>query len=148
MAQSADEGAEQIQSLFELSLPQPFYAILALITLFVATASVNTPAAAVMLICASSIIIMTGIISTTAAHVFKKYWVRYTGMGVMFLDNLQGLETLKDSNADECTVIEMGKRVEGFHVITMCVLQIQLYSLAAMNIVTYDGAVIGIGVAL
>ena len=75
------QGVEQIQSFFELFLPQLFYAILAPITLFVAIAPINVPAAAVMLVCAPFIIIVTGIVSMTAARAFKKYWVRYTDMG-------------------------------------------------------------------
>lgn len=148
VVQSAGEGVEQIQSFFELFLPQFFYAILAPITLFVAIAPINVPAAAVMLVCAPLIIIVTGIVSMTAARAFKKYWVRYTDMGAAFLDNLQGLETLKNFDADERAAIEMDKKAEGFRVMTMRVLQIQLRSLTAMDIVAYGGAAAGIGVAL
>lgn len=148
VVQSAGEGVEQIQSFFELFLPQLFYAILAPITLFVAIAPINVPAAAVMLVCAPLIIIVTGIVSMTAARAFKKYWVRYTDMGAAFLDNLQGLETLKNFDADERAAIEMDKKAEGFRVMTMRVLQIQLRSLTAMDIVAYGGAAAGIGVAL
>lgn len=148
VVQSAGEGVEQIQSFFELFLPQLFYAILAPITLFVAIAPINVPAAAVMLVCAPLIIIVTGIVSMTAARAFKKYWVRYTDMGAAFLDNLQGLETLKNFDADERAAIEMDKKAEGFRVMTMRVLQIQLRSLTAMDIVAYGGAEAGIGVAL
>ena len=148
VVQSAGEGVEQIQSFFELFLPQFFYAILAPITLFVAIAPINVPAAAVMLVCAPFIIIVTGIVSMTAARAFKKYWVRYTDMGAAFLDNLQGLETLKNFDADERAAIEMDKKAEGFRVMTMRVLQIQLRSLTAMDIVAYGGAAAGIGVAL
>lgn len=148
VVQSAGEGVEQIQSFFELFLPQLFYAILAPITLFVAIAPINVPAAAVMLVCAPLIIIVTGIVSMTAARAFKKYWVRYTDMGAAFLDNLQGLETLKNFDADERAAIEMDKKAEGFRVMTMRVLQIQLRSLTAMDIVAYGGAAAGVGVAL
>lgn len=148
VVQSAGEGVEQIQSFFELFLPQLFYAILAPITLFVAIAPINVPAAAVMLVCAPFIIIVTGIVSMTAARAFKKYWVRYTDMGAAFLDNLQGLEALKNFDADERAAIEMDKKAEGFRVMTMRVLQIQLRSLTAMDIVAYGGAAAGIGVAL
>ena len=148
VVQSAGEGVEQIQSFFELFLPQLFYAILAPIALFVAIAPINVPAAAVMLVCAPFIIIVTGIVSMTAARAFKKYWVRYTDMGAAFLDNLQGLETLKNFDADERAAIEMDKKAEGFRVMTMRVLQIQLRSLTAMDIVAYGGAAAGIGVAL
>lgn len=122
VVQSAGEGVEQIQSFFELFLPQLFYAILAPITLFVAIAPINVPAAAVMLVCAPLIIVVTGIVSMTAARAFKKYWVRYTDMGAAFLDNLQGLETLKNFDADERAAIEMDKKAEGFRVMTMRVL--------------------------
>lgn len=106
------------------------------------------PAAVTMLVCAPLIIIVTGIVSMTAARAFKKYWGRYTDMGAAFLDNLQGLETLKNFDADDRAAAEMDKKAEGFRVMTMRVLQIQLRSLTAMDIVAYGGAAAGIGVAL
>lgn len=148
VVQSAGEGVEQIQSFFELFLPQLFYAILAPITLFAVIAPINMPAAVTMLVCAPLIIIVTGIVSMTAARAFKKYWGRYTDMGAAFLDNLQGLETLKNFDADDRAAAEMDKKAEGFRVMTMRVLQIQLRSLTAMGIVAYGGAAAGIGVAL
>ena len=148
VVQSAGEGVEQIQSFFELFLPQFFYAILAPITLFAVIAPINMPAAVTMLVCAPLIIIVTGIVSMTAARAFKKYWGRYTDMGAAFLDNLQGLETLKNFDADDRAAAEMDKKAEGFRVMTMRVLQIQLRSLTAMDIVAYGGAAAGIGVAL
>lgn len=69
-------------------------------------------------------------------------------MGAAFLDNLQGLETLKNFDADDRAAAEMDKKAEGFRVMTMRVLQIQLRSLTAMDIVAYGGAAAGIGVAL
>lgn len=148
VVQSAGEGVEQIQSFFELFLPQLFYAILAPITLFAVIAPINMPAAVTMLVCAPLIIIVTGIVSMTAARAFKKYWGRYTDMGAAFLDNLQGLETLKNFDADDRAAAEMDKKAEGFRIMTMRVLQIQLRSLTAMDIVAYGGAAAGIGVAL
>lgn len=148
VVQSAGEGVEQIQSFFELFLPQLLYAILAPITLFAVIAPINMPAAVTMLVCAPLIIIVTGIVSMTAARAFKKYWGRYTDMGAAFLDNLQGLETLKNFDADDRAAAEMDKKAEGFRVMTMRVLQIQLRSLTAMDIVAYGGAAAGIGVAL
>ena len=148
VVQSAGEGVEQIQSFFELFLPQLFYAILAPITLFAVIAPINMPAAVTMLVCAPLIIIVTGIVSMTAARAFKKYWGRYTDMGAAFLDNLQGLETLKNFDADDRAAAEMDKKAEGFRAMTMRVLQIQLRSLTAMDIVAYGGAAAGIGVAL
>ena len=148
VVQSAGEGVEQIQSFFELFLPQLFYAILAPITLFAVIAPINMPAAVTMLVCAPLIIIVTGIVSMTAARAFKKYWGRYTDMGAAFLDNLQGLETLKNFDAADRAAAEMDKKAEGFRVMTMRVLQIQLRSLTAMDIVAYGGAAAGIGVAL
>lgn len=148
VVQSAGEGVEQIQSFFELFLPQLFYAILAPLTLFVAIAPIDMPSALTMLLCAPLIIIVTGMVSMTAARAFKKYWGRYTDMGAAFLDNLQGLETLKNFDTDDRAAAEMDKKAENFRVMTMRVLQIQLRSLTAMDVVAYGGAAAGIGVAL
>ena len=148
VVQSAGEGVEQIQSFFELFLPQLCYALLAPITLFAVIAPVNLPSALTMLLIAPLIIIVTGIVSMTAARAFKKYWGRYTDMGAAFLDNLQGLETLTAFDADERAAQDMDAKAESFRVMTMRVLQIQLRSLTAMDVVAYGGAAAGIGVAL
>ena len=148
VVQSAGEGIEQIQSFFELFLPQLCYAVLAPITLFAVLAPIDLPTAATLLACAPLIVLIVGMVAMRAARVFKKYWGKYTDMGASFLDNLQGLETLKTFDADERAARVMDEKAEQFRVMTMNVLQIQLRSLTAMDAVAYGGAAAGIGVAV
>ena len=148
VVQSAGEGVEQIQSFFELFLPQLCYAVLAPITLFAVLAPIDLPTAATLLACAPLIVLIVGMVAMRAARVFKKYWGKYTDMGAAFLDNLQGLETLKTFDADERAARVMDEKAEQFRVMTMNVLQIQLRSLTAMDAVAYGGAAAGIGVAI
>lgn len=148
VVQSAGEGIEQIQSFFELFLPQLFYAVLAPITLFFIVAPINMPTAVTLLVCAPLIVLIVGMVAMRAARVFKKYWGKYTDMGAVFLDNMQGLETLKTFNVDDRAAKKMDEQAEQFRVMTMNVLQIQLRSLTAMDVVAYGGAAAGIGVAI
>ena len=148
VVQSAGEGIEQIQSFFELFLPQLFYAILAPVTLFFIVAPINMPTAVTLLICAPLIVLIVGMVAMRAARVFKKYWGKYTDMGSVFLDNVQGLETLKTFDADAHAAKKMGEQAEQFRVMTMNVLQIQLRSLTAMDVVAYGGAAAGVGVSI
>ena len=148
VVQSAGEGIEQIQSFFELFLPQLFYAILAPVTLFFIVAPINMPTAATLLVCAPLIVMIVGMVAMRASRVFKKYWGKYTDMGSVFLDNVQGLETLKTFDADAHAAKKMNEQAEQFRVMTMNVLQIQLRSLTAMDIVAYGGAAAGVGVAI
>ena len=148
VVQSAGEGIEQIQSFFELFLPQLFYAILAPVTLFFIVAPINMPTAVTLLVCAPLIVLIVGMVAMRAARVFKKYWGKYTDMGSVFLDNVQGLETLKTFDADAHTAKKMGEQAEQFRVMTMNVLQIQLRSLTAMDVVAYGGAAAGVGVSI
>lgn len=148
VVQSAGEGIEQIQSFFELFLPQLFYAILAPVTLFFIVAPINMPTAVTLLVCAPLIVLIVGMVAMRAARVFKKYWGKYTDMGSVFLDNVQGLETLKTFNVDDRAAKKMDEQAEQFRVMTMNVLQIQLRSLTAMDVVAYGGAAAGIGVAI
>ena len=148
VVQSAGEGIEQIQSFFELFLPQLFYAILAPVTLFFIVAPINMPTAVTLLVCAPLIVLIVGMVAMSAARVFKKYWGKYTDMGSMFLDNVQGLETLKTFDADAHAAKKMNEQAEQFRVMTMNVLQIQLRSLTAMDVVAYGGAAAGVGVAI
>ena len=148
VVQSAGEGIEQIQSFFELFLPQLLYAILAPVTLFFIVAPINMPTAVTLLVCAPLIVLIVGMVAMRAARVFKKYWGKYTDMGSVFLDNVQGLETLKTFDADAHAAKKMSEQAEQFRVMTMNVLQIQLRSLTAMDVVAYGGAAAGVGVAI
>lgn len=148
VVQSAGEGIEQIQSFFELFLPQLFYAILAPVTLFFIVAPINMPTAVTLPVCAPLIVLIVGMVAMRAARVFKKYWGKYTDMGSVFLDNVQGLETLKTFDADAHAAKKMGEQAEQFRVMTMNVLQIQLRSLTAMDVVAYGGAAAGVGVSI
>ena len=148
VVQSAGEGIEQIQSFFELFLPQLFYAILAPLTLFFIVAPINMPTAVTLLVCAPLIVLIVGMVAMRAARVFKKYWGKYTDMGSVFLDNVQGLETLKTFDADAHAAKKMSEQAEQFRVMTMNVLQIQLRSLTAMDVVAYGGVAAGVGVAI
>lgn len=148
VVQLTGEGVDQIQSFFELFLPQLGFAILAPLTLFAAIAPLNMPTAVMLLVCAPLIIVIVGAIAMTTAKTFKKYWGKYTDMGSVFLDNLQGLETLKTFDADARAAEQMDRNAEDFRVMTMRVLQIQLRSLTAMDMVAYGGAAAGIGTAL
>ena len=148
VVQSAGEGIEQIQSFFELFLPQLFYAILAPVTLFFIVAPINMSTAVTLLVCAPLIVLIVGMVAMRAARVFKKYWGKYTDMGSVFLDNVQGLETLKTFDADAHADKKMGEQAEQFRVMTMNVLQIQLRSLTAMDVVAYGGAAAGVGVSI
>lgn len=148
VVQLTGEGVDQIQSFFELFLPQLGFAILAPLTLFAAIAPLNMPTAVVLLVCAPLIIVIVGAIAMTTAKTFKKYWGKYTDMGSVFLDSLQGLETLKTFDADARAAEQMDRNAEDFRVMTMRVLQIQLRSLTAMDVVAYGGAAAGIGTAL
>ena len=147
VVQSAGEGIDQIQSFFELFLPQLFYAVLAPVTLFAVLMPVNIPAAVVLLACAPLIVLVVGVVAMSAARAFKRYWGKYTDMGAAFLDNMQGLETLKSFDADERAAADMDEKAEAFRRMTMQVLQIQLRSLTAMDAVAYGGTAAGIGVA-
>lgn len=148
VVQLTGEGVDQIQSFFELFLPQLGFAILAPLTLFAAIAPLSMPTAMVLLVWAPLIIVIVGAIAMTTAKTFKKYWGKYTDMGSVFLDNLQGLETLKTFDADARAAEQMDRNAEDFRVMTMRVLQIQLRSLTAMDVVAYGGAAAGIGTAL
>lgn len=148
IVQLMGEGVDQVQSFYERFLPQLFYSVLAPLTLFAVLAPINMPTAVVLLVCAPLIVIIVGMVAMSASRVFKKYWGRYTDMGSAFLDDLQGLETLKTFDADETAARKMSEEAEQFRIMTMRVLQIQLRSLTAMDVVAYGGAAAGIGMAI
>lgn len=122
--------------------------MLAPLTLFLLLCFVNVPAAVVLLVCVPLIPIAIAAVQTWAKKLLSKYWSQYTALGDTFLENLQGLTTLKIYQADEFKNQEMNDRSETFRRITMKVLTMQLNSITIMDLIAYGGAAAGIIVAV
>ncbi len=148
VVQVSVEGVDQLETYFGAYLPQFFYAMLAPLTLFGVLAWASVPAAVVLLVCVPLIPIAIAAVQTWAKKLLSKYWGQYTELGDTFLENLQGLTTLKIYEADEFKQREMNEQAEAFRRITMRVLTMQLNSITIMDIVAYGGAAAGIAVAL
>lgn len=142
--QVAVEGVDQLETYFSSYLPQFFYAVLAPLTLFVVLAFVNLPCAVVLLICVPPIPVAIAAVQTWAKKLLAKYWGQYTALGDTFLENLQGLTTLKIYQADGFKNREMNEESEKFRRITMKVLTMQLNSIAIMDLIAYGGAALGV----
>ncbi len=143
IVQVSTEGVEQLETYFGKYLPQLFYSLLAPITLFVILKKISFKASIVLLICVPLIPISIVVVQKIAKRLLNKYWSIYTGLGDSFLENLQGLTTLKIYQADQKKADEMDGESEQFRNITMKVLTMQLNSTSVMDIVAYGGAAIG-----
>ncbi len=144
VVQVAVEGVDQLETYFGAYLPQFFYAMLAPLTLFVYLCFVNVPAAVVLLVCVPMIPVAIAAVQTWAKKLLSKYWGQYTALGDTFLENLQGLTTLKIYQSDAFKNEEMNEQAEKFRVITMKVLTMQLNSITIMDFIAYGGAALGI----
>ncbi len=144
VVQVAVEGVDQLETYFGAYLPQFFYAMLAPVTLFIYLCFVNMPAAIVLLICVPMIPVAIAAVQTWAKKLLSKYWGQYTALGDTFLENLQGLTTLKIYQSDAFKNVEMNEQAEKFRVITMKVLTMQLNSITIMDFIAYGGAALGI----
>lgn len=144
VVQVAVEGVDQLETYFGAYLPQFFYAMLAPLTLFVYVSFVNFPSAVVLLICVPMIPVAIAAVQTWAKKLLSKYWGQYTALGDTFLENLQGLTTLKIYQADDFKNNEMNEEAERFRVITMKVLTLQLNSITIMDLIAYGGAALGV----
>ncbi|MDO5520316.1 MAG: ABC transporter ATP-binding protein/permease [bacterium] len=148
IVQVSGEGVEQLEIYFGKYLAQLFYSLLAPVTLFVILAFVNLKTSAVLLACVPFIPLSIVAVQKFAKKLLAKYWGIYTGLGDTFLENLQGLTTMKIYEADERKTVEMDKNAEQFRKITMRVLIMQLNSISVMDLVAYGGAGLGIIVAV
>lgn len=144
VVQVAVEGCDQLETYFGAYLPQFFYAMLAPLTLFAVLMFVNIPAAIVLLVCVPLIPVSIAVVQTWAKKLLSKYWGQYTALGDTFLENLQGLTTLKIYKADEYKNEQMNIESEKFRKITMKVLTMQLNSITIMDLVAYGGAALGV----
>ncbi len=148
VVQMAAEGVEQLETYFGRYLPQLFYSLLAPVTLFAVLSFVSLKASVVLLICVPLIPISIVAVQKFAKRLLSRYWGVYTGLGDSFLENLQGLTTLKIYQADGQKAEEMDEEAERFRNITMKVLTMQLNSTSVMDIVAYGGAAAGMIVAV
>lgn len=142
------EGVEQLETYFGKYLPQLFYSLIAPLTLFIILCQVSLKASVILLICVPLIPISIVVVQKIAKKLLNKYWSIYTGLGDSFLENLQGLTTLKIYQADQQKADEMDVESQNFRKITMKVLTMQLNSTSVMDIVAYGGAAIGMAVAV
>lgn len=148
VVQVAVEGVDQLETYFGAYLPQFFYAMLAPLTLFIYVSFINFPSAIVLLICVPMIPVAIAAVQTWAKKLLSKYWGQYTALGDTFLENLQGLITLKIYQADEFKNQEMNEESEKFRKITMKVLTMQLNSITIMDLIAYGGAALGVILAV
>lgn len=144
IVQVAVEGVDQLETYFGAYLPQFFYAMLAPLTLFLVLLRVNIPSAVVLFVCVPLIPAAIAAVQTWAKKLLSKYWAQYTALGDTFLENLQGLTTLKIYQADAFKNKEMNEESEKFRKITMKVLIMQLNSITIMDIIAYGGAALGV----
>lgn len=142
--QVAVEGVDQLETYFGAYLPQFFYAMLAPLTLFIALSTVSLVSAVVLLVCVPLIPAAIVAVQRWAKKLLSKYWGQYTALGDTFLENLQGLTTLKIYQADGFKQQEMNEQAENFRKITMKVLTMQLNSITIMDLIAYGGAALGV----
>lgn len=148
IVQVAVEGVDQLETYFGAYLPQFFYAMLAPLTLFVVLVRINVLSAVVLLICVPLIPVSIALVQTWAKKLLSKYWGQYTALGDTFLENLQGLTTLKVYSADAYKHQKMNEESEKFRKITMKVLTMQLNSITIMDFIAYGGAALGMILAI
>ena len=142
--QISTEGVDQLEIYFGKYVPQFFYSLLAPVTLFFIVGTMSIKVAVVLLLCVPLIPISIVAVQKFAKKLLAKYWGTYTGLGDTFLENLQGLTTLKIYQADEQYAKKMDEEAEKFRKITMKVLIMQLNSISIMDMVAYGGAAVGI----
>ena len=146
--QVAVEGIDQLETYFGRYLPQFFYAIIAPLVLFAILSFVSLKAAVALFICVPLIPVSIMLVQTLAKNLLRRYWGKYTRLGDTFLENMQGLTTLKIYGADEEKHKDMNVKAEEFRLITMKVLTMQLNSIIIMDIIAYGGAALGVIIAV
>ena len=149
LVQESVEGVDQLESYFGQYVPQFFYAFIAPVTLFVIFGIAGSwSVGGVLLICVPLIPGAIMMVQKIAKKLLSKYWGQYTKLGSTFLENLQGMTTLKTYQADEYKNKQMNEESENFRFVTMKVLTMQLNSIIIMDFFTYGGAAIGIAMVL
>lgn len=144
IVQVSTEGVEQLEIYFGKYIPQFFYSLLAPLTLFGIVGTMSMKVAVVLLLCVPLIPVSIVCVQKFAKKMLNKYWGTYTELGDSFLENLQGLTTLKIYEADGRYAKKMDEEAEKFRKVTMRVLIMQLNSISVMDFIAYGGAAVGI----
>ncbi|WP_028330585.1 ABC transporter ATP-binding protein/permease [Brachyspira alvinipulli] len=144
IVQISMEGVDQLEIYFGRYLPQFFYSMIAPIVLFCVLSTISVKSAVILLICVPLIPISIVAIVKIAKRILKKYWGSYSDLGEIFLEDVQGLTTLKIYKADEKKNNEMNVEAEKFRIATMNLLFMQLNSTTIMDIIAYGGAALGV----
>lgn len=148
LSQLMSEGIQQVETYFGQYIPQFFYALMAPVILFVITVFWDWKAALALLVAVPLIPASIVAVQKFAKKLLAKYWDQYTGLYDSFLENLQGLTTLKVYRADKARHEKMNEEAERFRVMTMRVLIMQLNSISVMDAVAYGGSAVGTLLAL
>ncbi|MCR5825623.1 MAG: ABC transporter ATP-binding protein/permease [Oscillospiraceae bacterium] len=143
VVQLAGEGVEQLESYFGNYIPQFFFAMLAPLTLLLVFLPLSPLTGVVLFLCVPLIPVAIAKVQRFAKKLLGKYWDAYANLGDSFLENLQGLTTLKVYGADAQRHREMNAEAEHFRIVTMKVLTMQLNSVTIMDFVAYGGSALG-----
>ena len=148
LAQLSGDGIEQLEMYYAHFLPQLFYCLLAAVILFAYLVSLAWLPAVVMLFCVPFIPITIMLVMKIAKRILSKYWDQYTSLGTRFHESLSALSVLKAYDQDEAKQQELAADAQKFRKATMSLLSMQLNSITIMDIFSYSGAALGIGLAL
>jgi len=146
--QWAVEGVEQIEIWFGQYLPQFFYSMIAAVLTFAVLVFLDAKMAFILLGCVPLIPVSIVAVQKIAKKILGRYMDQYATLADNYLENLQGLTTLKIYSADEQRQKQLGVEAENFRRITMKVLSFQLNSIIVMDTVAYGGAGLGIMFAI
>lgn len=148
LAQYGGEGINQLDLYYARFLPQLFYCLGSTLLIFGTLVSYAWRPALVLLICLPLIPLTIIAVMKTAKKVLGKYWQSYTDLGKEFAESLQGLSTLKDFGQDEAKQKMLQDNALRFKKATMSLLAMQLNSITVMDLISYCGAGLSIGLAL
>lgn len=146
--QLANEGINNLDIYFSGYIPQFFYSLIAPVILFIYFCSINVKVALTLLIFVPLIPISIIIVQKIAKKLLGKYWGKYINLSNNFYDNLRGIKTIKNFNAEKKFNEKMNYQAEEFRKITMKVLTMQLNSVTIMDICAYGGASAGLVISI
>ncbi|EAD1457148.1 ABC transporter ATP-binding protein/permease [Listeria monocytogenes] len=148
LTQLTVDGIEQLEIYYSRFLPQLFYCLIASLMIFGSLVGFAWQPAIVLLICMPMIPVVIMAVMKIAKRILSGYWSDYTNLGSKFHENLSGLSILKAYDQDKYKQEEIVSDAERFRKATMSLLSMQLNSITIMDIISYSGAALGIGVSL
>lgn len=138
------DGVESVESYFAAYFPQLLITLLVPTGLMIYLFQISVPAASVLAAVLVSALLLPRLWDKLMARFGVNHWDRYAEMNAEFLDNMQGMTTLKAMNAAEQRGAELAEKSHQLYRGTMLQLGVSMLNTAVIGLAMKAGSALAL----